>query len=74
MMTPGMPSQELWMLATGELENQSNQIFYALKGYMIYISEYKQTLVSFHLRSFKKEKRNFSIVLFRPNLAVNLER
>ena len=65
MMTSGMMSQELWMFATGELGNQSNQIFCDLTGYMIYISEYKQTLVRFHLRSYENEKRNFSVVFFQ---------
>ena len=69
MMTSGMRSQELWMFATGELGNQSNQIFYDLTGYMIYISEYKQTFVRFYLRSYENEKRNFSVVFFRPNFS-----
>ena len=57
------------MFATGELGNQSNQIFCDLTEYMIYISEYKQTLVRFHLRSYENEKHYFSLVLFRPNLS-----
>ena len=66
-MTSGMKSQEIWMFATGGLGNQSNQIFCDLTRNMIYISEYKQTLVRFHLRSYENEKRYFSVVLFRPN-------
>ena len=68
--TSGMTSQEVWMFATGEFGNQSNQIFCDLTGYMIYISEYKQTLViRFHLRSYENEKHYFSVVLFRPNFS-----
>ena len=63
MMTPGMTSQELWIFATDELEIQSNQIFCDLKGYMIYISEYKQTLVII-----------FQLFFSDLILAVNLER
>ena len=70
MMTSGMTSQELWMIATDELGNQANQIFFCdLTGYMIYISKYNQTLVRFHQRSYENEKRNFSFVLFRPNFS-----
>ena len=58
-MTSGMTSQEIWMFATGELGNQSNQIFCDLTGFMIYISEYKQTLVKFHLRSYENEHTMF---------------
>ena len=68
-MTSGMTSQEIWMFATGELGNQSNQIFCDLTGYMIYISEYRQTLVRFHLRSYENETRYFSVVLLRPNFS-----
>ena len=68
-MTSGMTSQEIWMFGTGELGNQSNQIFCDLTRHMIYISEYKQTLVRFHLRSYENEKRYFSVVLFRPNFS-----
>ena len=68
-MTSGMTSQEIWMFGTGELGNQSNQIFRDLTRHMIYISEYKQTLVRFHLRSYENEKRYFSVVLFRPNFS-----
>ena len=69
MITSGMMSQELWMFTTGELGNQSDQIFCDLTGYMIYISEYKQTLVRFHLCSYENETRNFSVVFFRANLS-----
>ena len=68
-MTSGMTSQEIWMFATGELGNQSNQIVCDLIGYMLYISEYKQTLVRSHLCSYENEKRYFSVVLFRPNFS-----
>ena len=68
-MTSGTTSQEIWMFATGELWNQSNQIFCDLTRHMIYISEYKQTLVRFRLRSYENEKRYFSVVLFRPNFS-----
>ena len=68
-MTSEMKSQEIWMFATGELWNQSNQIFCDLTGHMIYISEYKQTLFRFHLRSYENEKRYFSVVFFRPNFS-----
>ena len=30
MMTSGMTSQELWMIATDELGNQANQIFFVI--------------------------------------------
>ena len=56
-MTSGMTSQEIWMFATGELGNQSNQMFCDLTGFTIYFSECKQTLVRFHLRSYENEKR-----------------
>ena len=68
-MTSEMTSQEIWMFATGELGNQSNQIFCDLTRHMIYISEYKQTLVRFHLHSYENEKCYFSVVLFRPNFS-----
>ena len=74
MMTSGITSQELWMFATGKLGNQSNQIFCDLTWYMIYISEYVQTLVRFHLRSYENEKRNFKLYFSYLILAVNLER
>ena len=59
LVTSGMTSQEIWMLATGKLGNKLNQIFCDLTGYMIYISGYQQTLVRFHLRSYENEKRYF---------------
>ena len=73
MMTLGMTSQELWMFATDEPGNQSNQIIWDLTGYMIYISEYKQTLVRYHLRSYENEKLfffqlDFSDLILAENL------
>ena len=68
-MSSGMTSQEIWIFATGELGNQSIQLFCDLTRRMIYISEYKQTLIRFYLRSFGNEKRYFSVVLFRPNFS-----
>ena len=61
LVTSGMTSQEVWMFATGKLGNKSNQIFCNLTGYsyMIYISEYIQTWVRFHLRRYENEKRYF---------------
>ena len=56
-------------VATVDLGNLLNQIFCDLTRHMIYISEYKQTLVRFHLRSYENEKHYFSVVLFRPNFS-----
>ena len=74
LVTSGMTSQEVWMFATGKLGNKSNQLFCDLTGHMIYISGYKQTLVSFHLRSYENEKCYFQFYFSDPILAVNLER
>ena len=41
---------------------------------MIYISEYKQILVRFHLRSDESEKRYFSVVLFGLNFGCKFEK
>ena len=71
-MTPRMTSQEIWMFATGDLGNQSNQIFCDLTRHMIYISECTQTLVRFHLRSYENEKR-FQLYFSDLILAVNFE-
>ena len=72
-MTSGMTSQEIWMLATGELGNQSNQIFCDLTRHMIYIKEYKQISVRFLLRSYENEQRFFFKLYFSDLiLAVNL--
>ena len=71
-MTSEMTSQEIWMLGTGELGNQSNQVFCDLTRHMFYNSEYKQTLVRFHLRSYENEKRYFQLYFSDLILAVNL--
>ena len=73
-MTSGMTSQEILMFATGELGNQSNQIFCDLTGYMIYISEYKQTFVRLHLRSYENDNVIFQLYVSDLILTVNLER
>ena len=68
-----MTSQEIWLFATGELGNQSNKIFCDLTRHMIYISEYKHTLVSFHLRSYENKKSYvFQLYFSDIILAVNL--
>ena len=71
-MTSGMASQEIWMFATGELGNQSNQIFCGMTRHVIYFSEYKQTWVRFHLRSYENENVIFQLFFSDLILAVNV--
>ena len=55
------------MFATGKLLNQLFQNFCELTEGIIYISEYKQILVRYHLHGDESKKRYFSFVLFRLN-------
>ena len=67
----GMMSQEVWMFDAGKFVNELYQNICNLTVYLIYISEYKQTLVRFHLHSKEGDHYVILLVLFSFIFAVN---